>query len=120
MSTNAQARTPALLHRTTQTYRCVLTEHLQALISCSDLMLLLSAPVRVPRRRCQSLGAVKRRSACPRDEDSCSTRLSRCLGNAGRWAQLRSSEAFPRDADSSSDRATIEGTLDDPSHRRPK
>ncbi|KAJ8397465.1 hypothetical protein AAFF_G00437410 [Aldrovandia affinis] len=32
----------------------------------------------------------------------------------------RSSEAFPRDADSSSDRATIEGTLDDPSHRRPK
>ncbi|KAJ8395706.1 hypothetical protein AAFF_G00029430 [Aldrovandia affinis] len=66
MSTNAQARTPALLHRTTQTYRCVLTEHLQALISCSDLVLLLSAPVRVPGRRCRSLGAVGRGSACPR------------------------------------------------------
>ncbi|KAJ8391914.1 hypothetical protein AAFF_G00083850 [Aldrovandia affinis] len=65
MSTNAQARTPALLHRTMQTYRC--------------------------------------------------------LGNAGRWVQPSGARKPSRgDADSSSDQATIEGTLDDPSHRRPK
>ncbi|KAJ8395705.1 hypothetical protein AAFF_G00029420 [Aldrovandia affinis] len=55
------------------------------------------------------------------DGDSCSARLSRCLGNAGRWAQPSGARKPSRgDADSSSDRATIEGTLDDPSHRRPK
>ncbi|KAJ8369445.1 hypothetical protein SKAU_G00094730 [Synaphobranchus kaupii] len=45
----------------------------------------------------------------------------RCLGNAGRWAQPSGARKPSRgDADSSSDRATIEGTLDDLSPRRPK
>ncbi|KAJ8377044.1 hypothetical protein SKAU_G00076240 [Synaphobranchus kaupii] len=48
-------------------------------------------------------------------------KLTCCLGNAERWAQPSGARKPSRgDADSSSDRATIEGTLDDPSHRKPK
>lgn len=48
------------------------------------------------------------------DEDPSFTRLSRCQGNAGHWAQPSGDTA------SSSDQATIEGTPDNPSHRKRK